>query len=266
MRRVTNFALAAALCACAGCALLKRKPLPPLPVYDCQRALGPISVDGKLDEPSWAKAAPMRLVLREGTEKPPLYPTLAKALWDDQYLYVSFVCRDPDIWATLTRRDDSLWKEEVVEVFLDPKGDHNPYFEIEVNPANAVVDLRLMKDLKGLNTRGFMRSTTWNCKGIRTAVRIQGELHTWRADADPQGEWTVEMAIPFSGLDSLPHSPPRPGDVWRANFYRIERPAALGDEDDEYSCWSPIVISKTFHTVERFGYLRFVGANAAARP
>ena len=141
-------------------------------------------------------------------------------------------------------------------------------YEIEVNPRNAVVDLRLMRELEGMNTRGFMRTKEWDCKGMQTAVQVKGgTVHRWTTGADPAGEWSVEIAIPFKALDSLPNSPPKHNDVWRANFYRIERPAALGEEDDEYICWSPIIISGSFHTVERFGYLRFsgdvVGATAA---
>ncbi len=257
MKQFPNLMLAAiAVLACTGCGLIPKQPLPALPTYVCKRAAGKIVVDGKIDEPSWAAAETMQLVLREGTGAPK-HATTAKALWNDEYLYVAFQCTDPDIWATLSKHDDPLWREEVVEVFLDPKGDHNPYFEIEVNPLNAVVDLRLMRDLKGLNGQGFMRSTTWDCKGMITATSVKGEVHSWQTTLDPDGQWSVELAIPFAGLDALPNSPPKNGDVWRANFYRIERPAAEAEQDDEYICWSPIVTSPSFHTVERFGYLRF---------
>ena len=54
---------------------------------------------------------------------PGSYETEARALYDDTFLYFSFRCRDDNIWATFKTRDQHLWEEEVVEVFLqaDPQ-------------------------------------------------------------------------------------------------------------------------------------------------
>ena len=35
-------------------------------------------------------------------------------------LHVRFDAQDPSPWFTKTARDDRLWEEEVVEIFLDP--------------------------------------------------------------------------------------------------------------------------------------------------
>ena len=243
------------VCAVMGCCPSPDVPLPEPPTYVCMRTCDAINVDGFLDERSWQHAQPMILVLREDGGAPQ-HATTAKAVWDQSALYVAFQCDDPEMWATMKERDDRLWEQEVVEVFLDPNGNGDPYFEFEVNPLNVVVDLRFMRSLKGLRSP---RSLRWDCKGFRKAVVAEGTVHTWTSTQAPGGRWTVEMAIPFAALDSLPNSPPKPGDTWKANFYRIDRPAALGEEDDEYSCWSPIVTSGSYHTLERFGTLVFVG-------
>lgn len=245
---VIYLALAASVAAC-----FPSMQLPDPPTYICKRALNRIVVDGLLNEKSWQKAEPMNLVLREGTGEP-LHKTVTKAVWDNRALYLSFVCQDPEIWTTMTERDDPLWTEEVVEVFLDPNGNGDPYFEIEANPLNVVVDLRFMRSLKGLRDR---RPLQWNCRSLQTAVRVKGRVNSWQAISHPDSQWTVEIAIPFEALDKLPNSPPKDGDSWKANFYRIERPASLAEEDDEYSCWSPIIISKSYHTLERFGTMIF---------
>ena len=52
-------------------------------------------------------------------------------LWDGEYFYFGFACRDPDIWAIFTEEDDPMWSEEVVEVFIDPDGHA---WEVAVNP------------------------------------------------------------------------------------------------------------------------------------
>ena len=54
---------------------------------------------------------------------------------------MGFRAEDPDIWGTYTNRDDPLWDEEVVEVFLDDDCDEWSFLEFEVSPNNVVVDL-----------------------------------------------------------------------------------------------------------------------------
>ena len=98
-------------------------------------------------------------------------------------LRVLFDCVDRDPWATMRARDNRLYEEEVVEVFLDPVGDLECYFEIELNPLNTVLDLVLRK-----SPSGRRMDLRWQCAGLRTAV--QRTLHGW----------TAELAIPFESL------------------------------------------------------------------
>src|SRR5438105_942866 len=58
--------------------------------YVCYRTTGPLSLNGKLDDPSW-KAAPWTDLFGdiEGDLKPkPRFQTRAKMLWDDNYFYI----------------------------------------------------------------------------------------------------------------------------------------------------------------------------------
>lgn len=144
-----------------------------------------------------------------------------------------FECEDIEPWATITERDGPLWTEEVVEVFLDPVGDRECYFEIEVNPLNTVLDLVLRR-----NRSGYKRDFAWSCEGLRTAV------------ARTATGWTAELHVPFS---SLTPSTPSVGDEWRVNFTRIDRPP---DRDRELTAWEPTRLA-TFHAPDRFGVLRF---------
>lgn len=250
------------VCAVMGCCPSPDVPLPEPPTYVCMRTCDAINVDGFLDERSWQHAQPMILVLREDGGAPQ-HATTAKAVWDQSALYVAFQCDDPEMWATMKERDDRLWEQEVVEVFLDPNGNGDPYFEFEVNPLNVVVDLRLMCSLreKGMPLE---RVVAWDCRGMQTSVRAKGPVSTWQTEQHPGGEWAVEMSIPFDALDTLPHCPPQDGDAWKANFYRIDRPARLAKEEHEFVCWSPIISSKSFHTLDRFGTLTFSSAQVTA--
>jgi len=56
--------------------------------------------------------------------------------------------------------------------------------------------------------------------------------------------------MPFSQI-GRDRRAPKPGEQWRANFYRCEY---AGEE--EYLAWSPPLL-ESFHTPERFGYLVF---------
>jgi hypothetical protein len=153
--------------------------------------------------------------------------------WDGESIQGIFTCQDPDPWATKTKRDDSLWEEEAVEIFLDPFGDGLSYFEIEINPLNTVCDLFVRRVRSGLR-----KDFSWHCHALTTATGIL-----------PYG-WTVGFRIPF---ESLGDCHPGRSPVWRGNFARIDRPK---DEPRELSAWSP-TLTNTFHVPSRFGIIRF---------
>lgn len=214
-----------------------------IPEYVCYRTSSPMTIDGHLDEPSWAKAVSIVLVQTD-TGEPSRYETTAKMLWDDTYLYVGFHCVDPDIWGTITHRDGHIYDEEVVEIFLDADGNSISYVEIEVSPLNVLLDLYVLK-------RGnvWKMLFDWDCEGLLHAVSIDGKVNEREVE---DRSWTVEMAIPFTDIVTAPHIPPTHGDIWRANLYRIDR----AKDKDEYSAWSPTGIIN-YHVPHRFGKLIF---------
>src|SRR5262249_14415366 len=152
----------------------------------------------------------------------------AKVLWDDKYLYVAFQLEDKDVWATKTARDDKLWTEEAVEVFLDADGDKATYVELQVNPKNAVFDSYLPKYRE--NQNDFEA-------GMKPAVFVDGRVDK-RDDTDKG--WSVEMQIPLvsaRGKDAtMKNVPPVIGTVWRANFFRMDMPAG---KPQAGTAWSP---------------------------
>jgi len=74
--------------------------VPRLPVYEVARTRVPINVDGKLDDPSWAKASPVGDFVNNSDGSASQYKTEAKVLYDDHFLYFSFRCVDDNIWAS----------------------------------------------------------------------------------------------------------------------------------------------------------------------
>ena len=255
-------------------AALQAQPVK-LPVYGARRAADAIRIDGKLDEASWAlspRVGEMRLI--HHPERRPKFPTEAAVVWDDANLYVAFACTDREPWGRLKNRDDRLWEEEVVEVFLDPAGAGQKYAELEISPDNVVVDLLIQRPRSAGGN-----AIRWDIAGLQTAVQRH-----------PAG-WVAEIAIPWRSLaDAGAGAAPRSGDQWRVGLYRIKRPggpakaeqiAALvaeqktaGDDrkaaiqarlqelrgDDEYSAWSVTRHERGFHDPERFGYVQFLEA------
>ena len=231
------------------------KPEPPargaLPRYECRRAAGEITVDGALDDPGWVGIPAASPLVHAGGAGTPAEATEVRACWDDRFLYLSFACKDADVWGHFENRDDPLYDEEVVEVFLCPTGDLRHYFEIEVSPNNVVFDAKVFNP-EG-DRRTMLGDREWNAPGLRTAVRVSGRINDRSA---PDIGWIAEASLPFADL-GLP-GPPAPGTVWRANFYRIERGAVT-----EFTAWSPTYREPAdFHVPACFGELVFVDGPA----
>ena len=211
-----------------------------LPVYEVSRTRQAIKVDGRLDDAAWTQAASVNLVLnRDGSPSPA--KTEARVLYDDKFLYFSFRCADQNIWATLKRRDEHLWEEEVVEVFLQADPREKNYIELEVNPLGALFDSYF------LDIRKPLHFESWNSEKIKWAVAVDGTVD----GRDGDREWTCEIAFPFEDAVPAPHLPPRAGDRWRMNLYRVEsrpKPALIA--------WSP-TFKDDFHLPSMFGELVF---------
>lgn len=179
---------------------------------------------------SGVESVPLRDVV---TGKPPEQGTTVSIGYDGIQLAVLFVAEDTHPVATLREHDAPLYTEEVVELFIDPVGDLQSYFEIEVNPLNTTLDLVVRR-----NRSGLLKDLAWECVGLQTAVRLD------------RGKWITELRIP---LDSIAPDPVRAGTQWRVNFCRIDRPAG---RERELSAWSQTG-RPNFHTPERFGVLKF---------
>jgi hypothetical protein len=234
--------------------------VPPLG-YVCYRAPGPITIDGKLDEPAWL-AAPWSeaFVDIEGDRKPrPRYRTRMKMLWDDECLYIGAELEEPHVWATLTEHDSVIFNDNDFEVFLDPDGDSHLYAELELNALNTTWDLLLNMPYKD---KGHAVNA-WEILGLRTAVHIDGTLNDPR---DVDRGWSLEIAWPWKGLKELTKwpVPPRDGDQWRINFSRVQWDLEVVDgkyrkiagRREHNWVWSPQGVID-MHRPERWGYLQF---------
>src|SRR4051794_24028494 len=190
-----------------------------------------------IEDPWEVPAGGERIELVRATDgSAPRLATTVAAMWDDYALTVVFSGSDDHVVATHREHDAPLYEEDVVEVFLAPRG-VGEYFELEVNPLATTFDARI-ESPDGV--RATMRTElAWTCRDLFAAVRrIDSRVDT-------------VLRIPFASLEL---SAPSDGDEWRANFFRIDRHPS----GDEFTAWRPTMKTPPdFHVVSAFGVLRF---------
>ncbi len=194
-------------------------------------------VDGVIDG-VWNDAVHGELLLGDG-RSPPRYRTRYHLLWSASALLLAFESEDPDISGKYRKRDEPLYLDEVVEVFLDPDADRKNYVEIEVSPRNVLFDASFRARRQGMDL-------AWDPQ-LQSAVAVDGTVD----DAtDHDREWVVELSIPFAALEAQGRMPPRPGDAWRVNLFRLDK--SFGRE--EASMLRPA--GGDFHNLDAFATVR----------
>lgn len=213
------------------------------PEYRAFKVANPIKVDGKLSEAAWASAPEVGPFVDNFSGSASSLQTSAKILYDDEFLYFSFSVKDSNIWSTFTKRDEHLWLEEVVEVFLQPDSKNPNYIELEVNPLGTMIDIYL------IDIRKPIPYESWNSARLKWGVEVDGTVDGKEGDR----MWTCEMALPLADAVTAANLPPKAGDRWRMNLYRVESlPEKAG------LAWAP-TMKHDFHVPSMFGDLVFTG-------
>lgn len=222
-------------------------------------------IDGRIEEGEW-KNAPWStpyVDISDSINPTPRLQTRCRMLWDDEYLYIAAKLEETDLWATLKKHDDIIYKDNDFEVFIDPNNDGAQYFEIEINALGTVMDLFMPKPYR----KGGKPDMDWNTTGMKSAVYLEGTLNK---NDDQDKYWSVEMAIPFSCLEREGRiSRPERGSVWRINFSRVQwtldksghsyepRKKADGKRMPEDNwVWSPQGVIN-MHVPEKWGKVKF---------
>ena len=215
---------------------------------------GALKLDGKLDEAAWKSAASTGPFVKTMDGGRAESRADAKVLWDDKYLWVGFSIEDRDVWSTLDKRDDKLWTQEAVELFLDADGDGKTYVELQTNPRGAIFDSYLPRYRENQNDFD---------SGMKVAVGVEGTLDK-RDDVDKG--WTVELQIPLEAArgkeKEMKNVPPRVGSMWRVNFFRMDLPAG---KPQQGTAWSPPMVGD-FHALDKLGELVFGDDKGATAP
>ncbi len=190
------------------------------PELSISRAVGPIKVDGDLSDAGWSGAAKAANFAEHnpGNQTKPEVDTEVLITYDDEYLYVAWLCYDDPaaVRASFTERDE-MFSGDYVILCLDTYGEATHAYEIAANPYGVPGDL--------------LFSTAYGEDGgydmiFQSAGRITDK------------GWVAEMAVPFASL----RFPDSPDQTWRVDFWR-NRPresrfqyswAAYNRDED---CW-----------------------------
>jgi hypothetical protein len=251
------------------CALLSAEtfPVPALPfaplTYSCYPTTSAITIDGQLDDPAWAGAIwTEEFTDIEGSLKSaPYLDTKVKMLWDEKGFYIAARLDEPHIWGTLTEHDAVIFQDNDFEVFIDPDGDTHQYYELEFNALGTLWDLFLIKPYRDEHSS----LNGWEAVGIEYAVGIEGSVND---PTDRDTAWTVEIFLPWSSMEEMAHMPcpPKPGDMWRVNFSRVQWDTEIRDSGyvkvtgrpEHNWVWSPQGLI-AMHYPERWGCVIFLG-------
>lgn len=212
-----------------------------------------VTIDGKLDEPAWQKAAFSGDFVDMGTGVPnPRLPVQGnvRLLWDDAFLYVGFDVKDAAIRGGFPAeaKDPHLWERDTVEIMIDPDGDgdNKDYYEIQIGPQNLVFDSQFddYNQPRG-GPRGPFGHEDWTAK-LESAVGLNGKIDD---DVERDVGYVVEAKIPWASFAKAGKVPPAPGTFWRMNFYAMQ--------DNGGVAWSPILGMGNFHKAIRFGRVKW---------
>src|SRR5215469_2434621 len=166
----------------------------PPPVAHAVRRTGAITIDGRLDEPDWATAAPIRTFRQIDPVQgaPATERTEVRVLYDETSLYIGARMFDSlgakGVRSRVVRRDQQLdldngnnsrLTSDKLTIILDPYHDHLTRAVFEVNPAGVFGN--------ALGEGGSNLDPSWD-PVWEQATRI-----------DSLG-WTAELRIPLSQL------------------------------------------------------------------
>jgi hypothetical protein len=195
------------------------------PTLEVGKAAGTIKIDGKLDDPGWETAGfASNFVERSpGDNTEPEVKTEAFITYDEDNLYVAFVCYDDPsaIRATMCQRDQ-FNGDDAVCLLIDTYGDASWAYEFFVNPYGIQKDrlwTRLGGEGGGYEDLGY--DLIWESAAQMTDSGYQ-----------------VELAIPFASI----RFPNEDMQRWKVDFWR-NRPResfkqyswAANDRNEQ--CW-----------------------------
>jgi hypothetical protein len=182
--KVTYILVIAILFSSFDAALMSQSIHDPLSITKLK---GSIKIDGLVDEPEWMGIDPLPLTQHWPDFKGEITePTQIRIAYDDEYVYLSFICTDSEplqIQTPTFQRDKWGMKMDQIIVGLDTYDDNENTLVFGVTASGSRIDAAIKNDAQG----DGVSNTSWNSY--------------WEAkvSANEKG-WQAELKIPFSSL------------------------------------------------------------------
>ena len=222
----------------------------PATSFECRRAEGRITIDGKADEPAWQKAQLIDYFYQPwlgAKARPAKTATKARLLWDDDNFYFFADMEDHDLYADVTEHDGMCWNNDVFELFFKPADDKPAYYEFQVNAAGTMLDMLIPERGKG----GYPKFKSADKFHFENKVILRGTLNQ-RKDKD-EG-WSVEGKIPWKDF-ARTGGRPKAGAMWKLNLSRYDYDVRF--DGPELSTCAPLT-QRDYHRWEDYATVKFV--------
>ena len=177
------------------CPLAAQAQLPTPPTVMALPADGPVTIDGKLDEPAWRHAGVIADLTQQSPHpgQPTPYHTKILLLHDAHTLYIGVIAEDPDPSKIATHtlvRDGDQSNDDYVGFVIDSFGTQRVAYTFQVNAAGAMAD-GLLAPTPAINSNN---GVDYNWDGI------------WQAAVQRNAQgWTAEIAIDTRSLQFGKH-------------------------------------------------------------
>jgi uncharacterized repeat protein (TIGR03806 family) len=223
------------------------------PDFECRFTELPIEIDGVGDDEAWKTAQLIDhfyLPWLGEESRPARTTTRSRLLWDREHLYFMAEMQDADLFADITEHDGDIWNNDVFELFFKPAADKTGYYEFEINPQGAVLDIFIPKRDKDL--RRYFKTFEFH---IEAKVKLNGTLNQ-RDDKDDG--WVVEGKIPWRDFVKT-GGRPNVNERWHFALCRYDYSREF--DGPELSTSAPLASKDVadFHLTEDYSILRFTG-------
>ncbi|MBI2804227.1 MAG: PQQ-dependent sugar dehydrogenase [Planctomycetes bacterium] len=219
--------------------------------FECRWTPTPIKLTGKGTDPAWKNAQTIDnfyVPWLGAKARPARTKTKAKLLWDRDFIYFFADMEDADLYADIKEHNGNLWYNDVFELFFKPADDKPGYYEFQINPAGAVLDVFMPRR----NAGGFDRFKNDTKFHVEAKVHLRGTLNKW---TDRDDGWSVEGRIPWTDFMRTGGRPDR-GEKWKFALCRYDY--SVDFEGPELSTCAPLQ-KANFHAYEDYATLTFVG-------
>ena len=210
------------------------------PVYNVKKATE-VTISGNVDDPQWNVANNLT-DFKSPWDNKPVDPISFRALYDEEYLYFSFIVADNEVYTDL--KDDSkesIAQSDRVELFLRSNYLLDPYYCLEIDTQPRVMDFLARPN------RDFDLGWSWPAAGIEVKSAIDEQKFSVEGKLSLASLKTLNLLM----QDKLGYY--LEVGVYRAKYTR----ETIGQNKATWITWvDPQTEHPEFHIKDSFGVFR----------